>query len=81
MTAVFTWAATIVALAGTVLNCKKIRACFYLWTVTNAMWLAFDLSQGLPSRAVLDAVQLALALYGIYEWRKLDEEAAEKAAA
>ena len=66
--------ATIIALIGTILNCKQIRACFYLWTVTNAMWLACDFYCGLWSRCVLDAVQFALALWGIYEWKKLEEK-------
>lgn len=74
MGSVFAWAATLVALAGTVLNCKKIKACFYLWLITNAMWLAWDVSQGLPSRALLDAVQFALAAWGIYEWSKDEQQ-------
>lgn len=71
---VFTWVATIVALVGTVLNCKQIRACFYLWTVTNIMWFCWDFYCGLWSRCVLDAVQLILAIYGIYEWKKIDSK-------
>lgn len=70
----FTWIATIIALAGTVLNCKKIRACFVLWTVTNAMWLAWDYGQGLYSRCVLDFVQLILAIWGLWEWGRTEEE-------
>lgn len=70
MGSVFTWAATTVALAGTVLNCKKVRMCFVLWLAANAMWLAWDVSQGLHSRAVLDVVQFALAGWGLYEWGK-----------
>lgn len=70
MGSMFAWAATIVALAGTVLNCKRIRACFALWLVTNAMWFAWDVAHGLESRAVLDAVQFALAGWGLYEWGK-----------
>ena len=72
LASIFTWAATAIALTGTVLNCKKIRACFYLWLVTNAMWFAWDVHCGLYSRAMLDAVQFALAAYGIYEWGKDD---------
>lgn len=75
MTVIFSWVATAIALAGTVLNCKKMKACFYLWTVTNLMWFMFDLYNGLISRAVLDAVQFVLALWGIYEWGKKDEDA------
>lgn len=66
------WLFTAVCLTGTVLNCKKKIACFYFWIVGNVMWFLFDLCSGLYSRAVLDAVQLSLAVYGIYEWKKSD---------
>ena len=65
-----TWITTAICLTGTVLNCKKMIACFYLWAIGNVLWLAFDLYNGLYSRAALDIVQLMLALYGIYEWKK-----------
>ena len=70
MNNLFTWIATAVALIGTILNCKKIKWCFYLWTATNIMWLVWDIKNGTISRAVLDLVQLALAIYGIFEWSK-----------
>lgn len=75
--AIFTWIATAIALTGTILNCKQIRACFYLWIVTNAMWFCWDASCGLLSRCLLDAVQFVLAIYGVYEWRKLEATRAE----
>ena len=71
--AVYTWATTAVCLVGTVLNVKKLRACFYLWIVGNTAWLAWDLSNGLASRALLDIVQLALAVWGAYEWRSVSD--------
>lgn len=70
--AIYTWVATAIALTGTVLNCKQVRACFYLWTVTNSMWLAWDIYNDLWSRAFLDLVQLGLAIWGIYEWKRLE---------
>lgn len=66
----FTWIITAVSLTGTVLNVKKHISCFYLWAFGNIAWLAFDLWSGLFSRAVLDAVQLAFAVWGIVEWSK-----------
>lgn len=66
----YTWIATIIALVGTILNCKKIKYCFVLWIITNIMWLAYDIYCATYSRAVLDAVQLALAVWGLYEWSK-----------
>ena len=64
-----TWALAVISLIGTVLNVKKIKYCFYIWTVSNTLWLAYDLYIGLYSRALLDVVHLALALWGIYAWR------------
>ena len=65
-----TWILTAVSLIGTVLNVKKIKYCFYIWTVSNILWLAYDIYTGLYSRAVLDAVHLAFAIWGIIVWNK-----------
>lgn len=70
MLVIFTWTVTAVCLIGTVLNVKKKILCFYLWGIGNIAWLTFDLWSGLFSRAVLDAVQFAFAVWGIVEWRK-----------
>ena len=39
-------------------------------TLGNIAWLAIDLDNRLYSRASLDLVQLALAVWGMYEWRR-----------
>ena len=70
MTGVFTWLFTAISLTGTFLNIRKNILCFYLWAVGNIAWLGFDVATGLFSRAVLDAVHLAFALWGIFAWRK-----------
>ncbi len=66
----FTWAITVISLTGTILNVKKNILCFYLWSIGNIAWLTFDIWQGLYSRAVLDFVQLAFAIWGIVAWRE-----------
>ena len=68
-----TWMLTALSLAGTVLNVKKIKYCFYIWTAANILWLAFDIYAGLYSRAVLDAVHLGFAVWGIKAWGKKSE--------
>lgn len=65
----FTWTVTFACLTGTVLNVKKMRACFMLWIVGNVAWAAWDLSQGLFSRMLMDLVQLALAVWGWVSWK------------
>lgn len=63
------WLVTAVCLVGTVLNVKKVRWCFHLWAAGNIAWLAVDTHNSLYSRALLDLVQLALAIWGAVEWR------------
>ena len=64
-----TWILTAVCLAGTVLNVKKKRLCFVLWAFGNIAWLIYDIASELYSRALLDAVQLGFAVWGLYEWK------------
>ena len=70
MMAAFTWVFTAISLAGTALNVRKNVLCFYLWAVGNVAWLGFDVASGLYSRAVLDVVHLAFAIWGIFAWRE-----------
>jgi nicotinamide riboside transporter PnuC len=65
-----TWILTVVSLIGTILNVKKIKYCFYIWTVSNTLWLCYDIYTGLYSRAALDLVHLLLAVWGIFAWHK-----------
>ena len=65
-----TWAITIISLTGTILNVKKKSLCFWLWAFGNTAWLSYDLWLGLYSRAALDVVQLAFAIWGIVAWKK-----------
>lgn len=65
-----TWLLTLASLAGVVLNVRLDRRCFYVWTVTNACWAVIDWRKGLYAQAVLFAVYFALAIYGVYEWKR-----------
>lgn len=66
---IYGWIVTIICLVGTVLNVKKIRFCFILWTIGNLLWLALDLYNYLYSRALLDIIQLLLAVWGYIAWK------------
>ena len=63
----YCWIATAICLAGTCINVKRIDLCFVLWAVGETMWLCWDLDAGTASRAILDAVGLALAVWGAWE--------------
>lgn len=65
-----TWICTSFSLLGVILNIKKKRSCFYIWTVTNGIWAGVDFYKGIYAQALLFAIYFLLALWGIYEWRK-----------
>ena len=62
----YCWIAAVICLAGTVINVRRVNWCFVIWAVGEAMWLAWDLKAGMVSRAILDAVGLALAVWGAW---------------
>lgn len=74
MTMDITWLMTAISLSGNTLNVKKKRAGFVVWMVANVMWLLYDISIGLYSRAALDIVQTAFCIWGIIEWKDNKEE-------
>ena len=64
------WFITVWSLIGTVLNIKKKRICFYIWTITNAAWCIYDFYFGLYAQSGLFAVYTGLAIWGIFAWRE-----------
>lgn len=67
---IINWITTALCLTGTVLNVKKVNVCFWFWLAGNVLWLCIDIYNGLWSRAVLDIVQGAMAVWGIIEWKQ-----------
>ncbi|RQW89901.1 MAG: hypothetical protein EHM79_02015 [Geobacter sp.] len=61
---------TMASLVGVVLNIRQNRACFYIWTVTNAAWAVVDFRAGLPAQAALFAIYFGLSVWGIIEWKR-----------
>lgn len=64
------WAIAVLSVVGVVLNVKKLRAGFAVWSVTNGFWAVYDFSIGAYAQAALFTVYLGLALWGLWEWRK-----------
>jgi hypothetical protein len=64
------WLVSLAALVGVWLNVRKQVACFYIWSVTNAVWTYADWIHGLHAQAALQAAYFALSIWGIVRWRK-----------
>lgn len=65
-----TWILTAISIAGTWLNAKKLRCCFYIWLACNGGWLAWDIVNMIYARALLDIIQSVFCIYGLFKWRK-----------
>ena len=50
------WIIAALSLLGVWLNIRRHYGCFLIWSFTNAVWAAVDLSHGLPAQAMLMAV-------------------------
>jgi nicotinamide riboside transporter PnuC len=61
--------ATIIAIAGVMLNNHRRRECFLLWLGSNSLTLAVHLYAGLYAMSVRDAVFIYLAVDGWYRWK------------
>ena len=65
-----TWPVTALSIIGVVLNIKRSRWGFAVWTVTNSFWMVYDYQIGAYAQSALFAVYLMLALWGLWEWRE-----------
>ena len=63
-----TWALAVASLSGVVLNIRRSRWCFAIWTVTNATWAGVDFAAGLPAQGCLMLVYTGLAVWGWVAW-------------
>lgn len=62
--------ATVLAIAGVVLNNRVNRRCFAIWFVSNAICAVLHIGVGLWSMVVRDAIFMVLCVDGWYRWRK-----------
>lgn len=60
--------ATILALAGVILNVYKNKVCFLVWIVSNAMWVIFFLNKEIYSQVLLFSVYICTAIIGYKKW-------------
>lgn len=68
--AALTWTLTVLSLLGVILNIRKRRECFYIWSFTNACWSVVDFWAGLYAQSALFVIYVGLAAWGIYTWKK-----------
>jgi len=66
--------ATVIAIAGVILNNHRRRECFLLWLGSNSLTLAVHLAVGLYAMSVRDMIFIALAVHGWIMWGRKAKE-------
>jgi len=61
---------SVIAVAGVVLNNRKVAACFYLWIISNMISAGLHAEAGMYSLVIRDLIFCALAVEGAIKWRK-----------
>lgn len=62
--------ATVLLVAGVILNARLNRACFAFWLAGNIILVVMHAQVGLVSLVRCDFIFIALAIYGWYRWKK-----------
>ena len=62
------WVATVLAVSGVLCNNARLRWCFPLWVVSNAITLVYHVRARLWGLACRDVVFLVLAVIGWFMW-------------
>ena len=63
-----TWSLTALSILGAILNVKKKRICFAIYTVANAGWVIVDIYYKIYAQAALFIIFTALSIWGWIEW-------------
>ncbi len=66
--ALLPWSLTALSILGAILNIKKRRSCFAVYTVANVGWIIVDIYKGIYAQAALFVVFTALSTWGWFEW-------------
>ncbi len=70
MTTCFPWTLTAISILGAVLNIKKKRASFAIYTFANIGWIFVNIYHGIYAQAALFVVFTGLSTWGWIEWGK-----------
>jgi len=67
------WVASVLAVAGVVLNNNRLRVCFLVWLVSNAMSAGLHVHAAMWPLAARDLVFMVLAVHGWWCWGRKKE--------
>jgi len=60
--------ATILSVLGAILNANKQISGFYLWTISNILWIIYGYRSKQKYLTITFITYLIITLYGIWNW-------------
>jgi len=69
LTSIFYYFITLLAIIAVMLNIKKNHYCYYIWAVTNTVFVIQTVYLHAYNLVILNIVMLSLTFWGLYEWR------------
>lgn len=72
--------ATVLAVVGVITNNRRLRWCFLLWMVSNALSGGIHVHAGIWSFVVRDAIFFVLAIEGWFKWGRSEKKSSEERA-
>jgi len=67
---IFEWSATILSIAGAILNAFLLKEGFYLWIVANSLWIVVGVKQKMWGLVLTYITFLAISFVGIIYWTR-----------
>jgi len=66
---VFYWTLAFISIIATILNVFSNKICFFIWLVTNLLWMIVDYKKKIYPQAFLFFIYFILAILGIINWK------------
>lgn len=66
----FLWFMVLVGVVAAVLNVKKKRSCFVIWSVTNSIWIIHNFRIGEYQQSASYIILLLFTIWGFVMWGK-----------
>ena len=67
---VLSWVATAIAIVGSILNSYKRIEGFFLWFISNGLYVYINIKVGVPAQAILFAFNILICIMGVIQWKK-----------
>lgn len=71
---IISYVVSIITIVGTVANAFQKRWCFWIWLITNAFWIGWNIAVGEYAQSIIYIVNLTTCIIGLFKWKRNKNE-------